>query len=125
MLEGTSICDTSFLMTFRFPPTEDARQRVMRLMQRELGRHLLIPSIVLTEYMKIAGGRVGSEAALTHLNEIESRGATVIDLNKQIALEAGKLLNRDPDFPIADALLAASAVLHSAEYIITSDEHFE
>ena len=121
----TSICDTRLLITFRFPPSEDAKQKITRLLQRELGRRLLIPSIVLTEYIKIAGKKVGLDAAITHVNELESRGAVVTDINKQIALEAGRLLNKSPDSPIADALLAASATFHSAEYIVTNDDHFE
>lgn len=121
----TSVCDTRLLITFRFPPSEDVKQKITRLLQRELGRRLLIPSIVITEYVKIAGKRVGSDAAITHVNELESRGAFVTDINKKIALEAGRLLNKHPDSPIADALLAASSILHSAEYILTNDEHFE
>lgn len=121
----TSICDTRLLITFRFPPSEDVRQKIARLVQHELGRRLLIPSIVLTEYVKIAGKRVGLEAATTHINEFESRGAMITDINREIALEAGKLLNKHPDSPIADALLAASAMIHSAEYIVTNDRRFE
>jgi predicted nucleic acid-binding protein len=68
---------------------------------------------------------VGLDAAITHVNELESRGAVVTDINKQIALEAGRLLNKYPDSPIADALLAASATFYSAEYIVTNDDHFE
>jgi predicted nucleic acid-binding protein len=65
------------------------------------------------------------EAAVTHIHELESRGAIITDINMQIALEAGKLLIKHPDVPIADALLAASAVIYSAEYIVTNDPHFK
>lgn len=121
----TSICDTKLLLTFKFPPSVDVREKITRLIQREFGRRLLIPSIVLTEYIKIVSKRVGVEAAITHINEFESRGALITDINRQIALEAGKLLNKYPDSPIADALLAASSIVHSAEYIVTDDRHFE
>ncbi len=121
----TSICDTRLLITFRFPPSEDTRQKITRLIQRELARRLLIPSIVLTEYVKIAGKKVGMETAVTHIHELESRGAIVTDINRQVALEAGKLLIKHPDVPMADALLAASARVYSAEYIVTNDPHFE
>ena len=90
-----------------------------------MGRRLLIPSIVLAEYVKIAGKKVGFDAAITHLAELESRGAVVTDINRKIALEAGKLLVKHPGSPIADALLAASMNFHSAECILTNDEHFE
>lgn len=121
----TSICDTRLLIAFKFPPSEDTRQKITRLIQRELARRLLIPSIVLTEYVKIAGKKVGLEVALAHIHELESRGAIVTDINRQVALEAGKLLIKHPDVPIADALLAASAKVYSTEYIVTDDPHFE
>ena len=121
----TAICDTKLLITFWFPPTEETRQRAARLLQRELNRHLLVPSIVLTEYIKVTSRRIGLDAALNQLNILENRGATITDIDKTIALEAGRLLNKHPDVPIADALLAATCNRHSAEYIITEDEHFE
>lgn len=121
----TAVCDTKLLITFWFPPTEETRQRAARLLQRELNRHLLLPSIVLTEYIKITSRRIGLDAALNQLNILENRGATITDIDKTIALEAGRLLNKHPDAPIADALIAATANRHSAEYIITEDDHFE
>jgi predicted nucleic acid-binding protein len=121
----TAVCDTKLLITFWFPPTEETRQRAARLLQRELNRRLLIPSIVTTEYIKIAGRKVGVDAALNHINILESRGATITDIDKEVAIEAGKLLNKHPDVPIADALIAATHNHHSAEFIITKDEHFE
>ena len=121
----TTICDTRLLITFWFPPTEEKRQKAAKLIQRELSRHLLIPSIVTTEYIKITGRKIGVEAALNQINILESRGATITDIDKEVAVEAGKLLNIHPNTPIADALIAATYNLNSAEYIITEDEHFE
>jgi predicted nucleic acid-binding protein len=121
----TAILDTQLLITFWFPPNEDTRQKAARLLQRELGRHLLIPSIVLTEYIKIAGRRIGLDAATNQLNILENRGAEITEIDKVIAIEAGTLLSKHPDTPIADALLAATYIHHSAEYILTRDDHFE
>ena len=121
----TSICDTRLLITFWFPPTEETQQKAAKLLQRELSHRLLIPSIVVTEYIKIAGRKIGVEAALNQINVLESRGATIIDVDKEVAVEAGKLLNIHSNVPIADALIAATYNHKSAEYIITEDEHFE
>ncbi len=121
----TSICDTRLLITFWFPPTEETRQKAAKLLQHELSHRLLIPSIVVAEYIKIAGRKIGVEAALNQINVLESRGATITDVDKEVAVEAGKLLNIHSKLPIADALIAATYNHNSAEYIITEDEHFE
>jgi len=123
-LAMTSVCDTTLLITFRFPPSEEVRQKITRLLQRELSQRLLVPSIVSTEYIKAAGRKVGIEAAVTHIHELESRGASVTDINRQVALEAGRLLAKHPDVPIADALLAASAIVYAADHVVTNDPHF-
>lgn len=67
---------------------------------------------------------MGIEAAVTHVHELESRGALVTDINRQVALEAGRLLAKHPDVPIADALLAASVIVYAADHIVTNDPHF-
>ena len=59
----TSICDPCLLLTFKFPPTEDVRSKLRSLVDAELKRKIIIPAIVIAEYIKIAGRRVGLEAA--------------------------------------------------------------
>jgi len=121
----TSVCDTRLLITFRFPPSEETKQKITKLVQRELGERLLVPSIVLAEYVKVASKKVGVEAAITHIHELESRGIIVTNINREIALEAGRLLAKYPNVPIADALLAASATVYSADHVVTNDPHFK
>jgi len=121
----TSICDTILLITFRFPPSDEVKQKITKLIQFELVRRLLVPSIILTEYVKVASKKVGIEAAMTHIHELESRGIIVTDINRQVAIEAGRLLAKHPNVPIADALLAASTKTYSADYIVTNDPHFK
>ncbi len=67
----------------------------------------------------------GIDAALNHIEILENRGATITDIDKEVAIEAGKLLNKHPNAPIADALIAATHNQHSAEYIVTEDKHFD
>ncbi len=121
----TFVCDTRLLIAFEFPPSEDMRQKITKLMQQSLANRLLIPSVVLTEYIKIAGRKIGIEAAVTHINKLDDRGAIVTEINREVALEAGKLSVKHSDVPIVDALLAAFATVHSAKYILTDDPHLE
>lgn len=121
----TAVLDTQLLLTFSFPPNEDVRDKATQLLRRELSRRVIIPSIVLTEYIKIAGRRIGLEAVTSQINVLEERGADICAIDKTIALEAGRLLTRHPDAPVADAIIAATYLSRSSEYILTRDSHFE
>ena len=86
---------------------------------------MIIPAVVIAEYIKIAGGRVGSEPALAHISELEVRGASVAPVSRDTAVLAGNLLLAHPAAPIADALIAAIAKVAHAEYILSDDPHFK
>lgn len=120
----TSVADTRLLLTFQFPPSSEVRNRASKLLQEELARGMLLPSIVITEYLKIAGVKVGMEAALTHIGGLESRGAEIVEIDRELAVEAGRLLLTSTRVPIADALIAAVQRNRKAAYVITDDLHF-
>lgn len=86
---------------------------------------MLIPSVVVTEYLKIAGGRIGAESALVHLNSLESRSAEIIEIDQEIAVEAGRLLLNTPEVPLADSLIAAAMKVKRAAYVLSDDPHFK
>ena len=121
----TSLADTRLLITLKFPPTEETAQRARKIVTQEIRKKLLIPSIVVTEYLKIAGGKIGFDAALTHINEIEDRGAIIVELDRETAVEAGKILLKNQNMPVADGLIAATSLTHKVEYILTDDNHFK
>jgi len=121
----TSVADTRLLLTLEFPPNEDLKVKVERLVQQELAGKLLISTIVLTEFLKVAGSRIGIEAALNRITILKSRGAKVVSIDEQQALAAGKLLLNHPELPIADALIASLVSMGKAEYVLTNDPHFK
>lgn len=121
----TAVADTRLLLTFKFPPTEVVRRKVAGLMDESLRRELLLPSIVIAEFIKVAGRRVGEEAALTFLEELKARGAAITVIDESIAVEAGKLALRHWGIPIADALIGAAMIVRRAEYIVSDDPHFK
>jgi len=121
----TSVADTRLLLTLEFPPDDNVKVKVERLIQEELAGKLLIPTIVLTEFLKVAGARIGVEVALTRIRILKNRGARVISFDEQQALAAGKMLLSHPELPIADAVIASLVSTRKAEYIVTNDPHFE
>jgi len=120
----TYVADTRFLITFWFPPDQTTKMAVIRLMRTAPAEGLLIPSIAITEYIRVAGKRVGIEASETHIRSLLASGARVRSIDERIAFTAGELALRYPDVPIADAVIAAVAVEEKASFVITDDEHF-
>jgi len=88
----TAVADAPLLLTLQFPPSKEKGKRVEEAISRELAGRLLAPSIVLTEFVKIAGARIGESAALLRLNLLKERGMRVIPLGEELALVAGRLL---------------------------------
>lgn len=121
----TGVADTRLLLTFHFPPNDDVKARVSRLMNTELSAGLLIPSIVWTEYIKIAGAREGRDAAENQLRQIEDRGAKTVPIEKETGRLAGRLLLKHRQLPIGDALIAATAILRKTEHVVTDDPHYD
>jgi predicted nucleic acid-binding protein len=120
----TSVADTRFLLTLQFPPDEETKKSVESLLNKELSIGLIAPSIVLTEFIKFAGSKMGEQAAIARLNLLKSRGMIVAPLNENICISAGKLLLSKRNVPIADALIATFVKLREAEYVITDDPDY-
>ena len=59
----TAVADTRLLLTLQFPPTKELKARIEETIARELAGRLVAPSVVSTEFLKIAGARMGESAA--------------------------------------------------------------
>jgi len=121
----TSIADTRLLLTLEFPPTEILGAKIGGFIEKEIARQLFAPSIVLTEFIKYAGTRIGEDAAITRINVLKEKGLKILPLDEKIALTAGSLLLSHANVPIADALIASYVKNGAAEYVITDDLHFK
>ena len=120
----TSVADTRLLLTLEFPPNAAVKKRIEELAQKEIARHLLAPSIILTEFIKIAGARLGEDGARTRLGLLRDRGMRTSSLGEEEALIAGGLLLAHRNVPIADALVASYARIGAAEYVVSDDPHY-
>jgi predicted nucleic acid-binding protein len=92
---------------------------------KELNQQLIAPTIVLTEFIKLAGAVIGQEAAKNKLRQLEERGLQFVPLDEQHALVAGGILLSHGNIPIADAIIASYAKTGVAEYVLTDDPHFK
>ncbi|MBI2184222.1 MAG: PIN domain-containing protein [Thaumarchaeota archaeon] len=121
----TGVADTRLLLTLEFPPTDDWRKKVNDFVHQELGRGLLVPSVVLAEYIRFAGSRIGEVAALTRISLLKQRGVRVVELGEEEAVSAGKLLLAYQQVPIADALIASIVSIGKADFVLTDDPHYK
>ncbi len=121
----TSVADTRLLLTLQFPPNATVGDKARVFLQKELVRGVITPSIVLTEFLKIAGARIGIQEAIRTISGLKERGMKIRNIDEGLALEAGKLLVRYRNVPIADSLVAAFTFRQIAEYVLTDDPHFE
>jgi predicted nucleic acid-binding protein len=121
----TGVADTRLLLSLEFPPDDDTKESVERLTRTEIARRLLAPSIILTEFLKIAGARIGVDAARVRIQLLKDRGMRVVPVGEEEALAAGKLLLSHSDVPIADSLIASFVATGIAEYVVSDDPHFK
>ncbi len=121
----TSVADTRLLLTLQFPPDDAAKDNIQALVQKELARGIILPSIVLSEFVKIAGSRIGIQAVTRTISILKERGMKVRSVDEEVAMEAGKLLIKHTNVPFADALIAAFVSTKIAEYVLSDDPHFK
>ena len=115
------VLDTRFLIAYTFPPSSNDRDVLRVFLRRLLREKTVIPSIVLAEYLRVAGRRLGLDAVLLRVAQFQDL-FTVYPIGAREAVEAGKLLARY-NVPMADALIAAVAKALRAK-IVSDDEHF-
>jgi len=80
----TAVADTRLLLTLQFPPTKELKARIEETITRELAGRLVAPSVVSTEFLKIAGARIGESAAELRLNLLKERGMKVIPITEEM-----------------------------------------
>ena len=61
------ILDTKFLIAHYFPRSEEDRERIRSFLSKIAEDTLIIPSIVIVEFMKIAGSVIGLEKRKSNL----------------------------------------------------------
>jgi predicted nucleic acid-binding protein len=113
------------LFTLEFPPNAETKQKTKTFIEKELKGRLLTPSIVITEFIEIAGARIGEEAAKNRLRLLKDLGMQIISLDEEHALIAGSLLLSHRNVSTADAIIASHVKTGKAEYVITDDPHFK
>lgn len=107
------------------PATPEMGRKARAFFQKEVRENLLVPTVVLTEFIEIAGSRIGEEAAKTRINLLKERGMKILEFDELHALKTGSLLLSNRNIPLADAIIASYVKTGAAEYVLTDDPHFK
>jgi len=121
----TSVADTRLLIFLEFPATQQMGAKTRDFLEKELKQQLMAPTIVLTEYVKLAGAVIGQEAAKNKIRQLKERGLQIVPIDEQHALTAGILLLSYGNIPIADAIIASYVKSGEADYVLTDDPHYK
>jgi predicted nucleic acid-binding protein len=107
------------------PPTPQLGKKTRDFFEKELRSGLILPTVVLTEFLEIAGARIGEEAAKNRIRLLKEKGAQITSFTEQHALKTGNLLLSNRNVPLADAIIASYVKNGEADYVITDDPHFK
>ena len=122
-----AIIDTRFLLTHFLASDEETKKwtkTTLETLQKEpnLG---IIPSIVIHEFYKFEMQTLGIDVANLRINIVLKSKLAVSDLDSDIAIEAARLRCRYADLPTADAIIAATSINLSANFVLTDDKHIK
>jgi predicted nucleic acid-binding protein len=122
-----AIIDTRFLVTHFIASDEETKKwtkTTLETLQKQpnLG---IIPSIVIHEFYKFEMQTLGIDVANIRINIIMKSNLTITDLDSAIAIEAARLRCRYADLPTADAIIAATSINSSANFVLTDDKHIK
>jgi predicted nucleic acid-binding protein len=121
----TSVVDTRLLFFLEVPATAEMGRKARDFLEKELRGHLLVPTVVLAEFVEIAGARIGQEAAENRIRLLKERGVEVVPLDEEHALITGGLLLSNRKIPLADAIIASYVKNGEADYVLTDDPHYK
>ena len=122
-----AVIDTRFLIAHFLAQDELSKKRTRKTLENlQNGANLgLVPSIVIHEFYKFILETYGKDIADIRVNTILSSNLEIVNLDSFIGIEAAKLRCKYAELPTADAVIAATAIIMSCEYVLTDDKHIK
>jgi len=121
------VIDTRFLVTHFLAPDNETKKWTRTTLEnlQKTANLGIIPSIVIHEFYKFEMQTLGMDVANIRANIILKSKLTPVDLDPTTAIEAAKLRCKYTDLPTADAIIAATAIKSSADFVLTDDKHIK
>ncbi len=121
-----AVFETRFFIHFFSSPDQRIHRLLLELMRKYDGK--LVSAITLFEVYKLSLEREGRETAETRISRMRHE-FNMVPVDDMIAVSGAQLkhatkLQRGEDIPMADSLIAATAVVHRA-VCITDSPHLD
>ena len=122
-----AVLDTRFYFSYYNPESEEVATWSKKLIQRVLREELKVASSMITiiELYGIMGRIVGLDTVKARVTSIKASNIAFIPVTEEIAQVAGRITLTTPRTPLADAIIAATALIHAGGVVITDDKHFD
>ena len=120
-----AVIDTRFFIVHLLAEdeeTEKKTRKILESLQKEpsLG---FVPTMVVHELYKFEMENFGRDIADMRVNAILKSKLNTVDLDSRTAIEAARLRCKYADLPMADAIIAATAIETSSDFVLTDDRH--
>ena len=122
-----AVIDTRFFVV-HFLAEDDETKRWTRKTLESLQKKAclgVVPSIVVHEFYKFEMENFGRDVADMRVNVILKSKLSTVGLDPSTAIEAARLRCRYADLPMADAIIAATAIGTSSDFVLTDDRHIK
>jgi predicted nucleic acid-binding protein len=117
------VLDTRFFIAHSFPSTLDDRERIASFAVKVATEDLLASTVSIVEFVKVAGARIGRDAATTRLRVWKKGGLEFVPVSEEIGFVSGELAHSHPEVPLGEVVIAATARQASA-VVVTDDPHY-
>jgi predicted nucleic acid-binding protein len=122
-----AVIGTRFFIVHFLAEDEETRNRTRKILetlqkQANLG---IVPTVVVHELYKFETENFGRDVADLRINTILKSKLSAVDLDSPTAIEAARLRCKYADLPMADAIIAATAIETSSDYVLTDDRHIK
>jgi predicted nucleic acid-binding protein len=118
-----SCLDTRFFFTYYSPESPDWAKRIVES-GRTPGTRLVASTVTITELVSLMTPTVGRDAVDLRIRSAKEAGVNFIPPSEEIASRAGEFALKDGDLPLADAIIAATAIDQTGGRVYTDDPHF-
>ncbi|MCW3993673.1 MAG: PIN domain-containing protein [Candidatus Bathyarchaeota archaeon] len=121
------ILDTRFYFSYYNPENKKIADWSKRVIQKISKGQIKAASstITITELYNTMGRILGTDAIKIRIASAKGSNIKIIPVTEDIAELAGKITLNTPKIPLADAIIAATAIIHAKGIAVTDDEHFK
>ena len=122
-----AVIDTRFFVV-HFLAEDDETKRWTRKILESLQKKAslgVVPSIVVHEFYKFEMENFGRDVADMRVNVILKSKLSAVGLDPSTAIEAARLRCKYADLPMADAIIAATAIGTSSDFVLTDDRYIK